>query len=67
MYRCRTCQATESASNNCVFRNTLGGSTGETAGVTTDVGSDPTVRLPGMQQNLNLFNHLKWEGVLMSG
>ncbi|CAZ84686.1 unnamed protein product [Tuber melanosporum] len=43
MYRCRTCQATESASNNCVFRNTLGGSTGETAGVTTDVGSDPTL------------------------
>ncbi|KAH0614682.1 uncharacterized protein H6S33_000318 [Morchella sextelata] len=43
LYRCRTCQATEAASNYCVFRNVLGGSAGETAGVTTDVGSDPTL------------------------
>ncbi|KAL7267555.1 DNA-directed RNA polymerase II core subunit rpb9 [Rhizina undulata] len=43
MYRCRTCQATEPASNYCVFRNVLANNTGETAGVTTDVGTDPTL------------------------
>lgn len=43
LYRCRTCQATESATNYCVFRNVLGGSSGETAGVITDIGSDPTL------------------------
>ena len=43
MYRCRTCHNTEPAQNYCVFRNTLTSNAGETAGVTTDIGSDPTV------------------------
>ncbi|RCI15117.1 hypothetical protein L249_6568 [Ophiocordyceps polyrhachis-furcata BCC 54312] len=42
-FTCRTCQYTEEASSSCVFRNVLNNSAGETAGVTQDVGSDPTV------------------------
>lgn len=42
-FTCRTCQYTEEAQSSCVFRNVLNNSAGETAGVTQDVGSDPTV------------------------
>lgn len=42
-FTCRTCQYTEEARSTCVFRNILNNSAGETAGVTQDVGSDPTV------------------------
>ncbi|OAA50403.1 DNA-directed RNA polymerase, M/15kDa subunit [Metarhizium rileyi] len=41
-FTCRTCQYTEEAQSTCVFRNVLNNSAGETAGVTQDVGSDPT-------------------------
>ncbi|PHH81690.1 hypothetical protein CDD82_178 [Ophiocordyceps australis] len=40
---CRTCQYSEEAASTCVFRNVMNNSAGETAGVTQDVGSDPTV------------------------
>lgn len=40
---CRTCQYSEDASSTCIFRNVLNNTAGETAGVTQDVGSDPTV------------------------
>ena len=43
MFACRTCQFSEEAKSSCVFRNNLYNITGETAGVTQDVGSDPTV------------------------
>ncbi|KAI9675392.1 MAG: hypothetical protein M1817_001296 [Caeruleum heppii] len=46
MFACRTCQFSEPATSSCVFRNQLQNSVGETAGVTQDVGSDPTVGLP---------------------
>ncbi|KAI9843686.1 MAG: hypothetical protein M1837_006153 [Sclerophora amabilis] len=46
MFACRTCQFSEPATSSCVFRNQLNNSVGETAGVTQDVGSDPTVTLP---------------------
>lgn len=46
MYSCRTCQFSEPAATACVFRNVLSQSVGETAGVTQDVGLDPTVGLP---------------------
>lgn len=46
MFACRTCQFSEPATSACVFRNILHNSVGETAGVTQDVGSDPTVGLP---------------------
>ncbi|CAG9944060.1 unnamed protein product [Clonostachys rosea f. rosea IK726] len=42
-FTCRTCQYTEDATTTCVFRNVLNETAGETAGVTQDVGSDPTV------------------------
>lgn len=42
-FTCRTCQYTEEAASTCVFRNVMNNAAGETAGVTQDVGSDPTV------------------------
>lgn len=42
-FACRTCQYSEEAVSSCVFRNVLNNAVGETAGVTQDVGSDPTV------------------------
>lgn len=47
MFACRTCQFSEEAISSCVFRNNLYNTVGETAGVTQDVGSDPTVGFPG--------------------
>jgi DNA-directed RNA polymerase subunit M/transcription elongation factor TFIIS len=44
-FACRTCQYSEEALSSCVFRNVLNNAVGETAGVTQDVGSDPTVSL----------------------
>lgn len=46
MFACRTCQYSEDATSSCVFRNSIYNIIGETAGVTQDVGSDPTVGLP---------------------
>ena len=43
MFACRTCQFSEPAPSSCVYRNTLSNTVGETAGVTQDVASDPTV------------------------
>ncbi|KAI1633106.1 hypothetical protein F4809DRAFT_41480 [Biscogniauxia mediterranea] len=45
-FTCRTCQYTEEATSSCVFRHVMNSAAGETAGVTQDVGSDPTVRNP---------------------
>lgn len=42
-FTCRTCQYTEEATSTCVFRNLMNNTAGATAGVTQDVGSDPTV------------------------
>lgn len=43
MYQCRTCQHTQEATSNCVYRNILKNLAGDTAGVTQDVAMDPTV------------------------
>lgn len=43
MFTCRTCNFSEEATSSCIFRNTMNNAAGETAGVTQDVGSDPTV------------------------
>ena len=43
---CRTCNFTDKATSSCIFRNVLNNAAGETAGVTQDVGSDPTVGDP---------------------
>jgi DNA-directed RNA polymerase II subunit RPB9 len=45
-FACRTCQYSEEATSSCVFRNVMNNTVGETAGVTQDVGSDPTVGFP---------------------
>ncbi|PYH85441.1 putative DNA directed RNA polymerase II 15 kDa subunit [Aspergillus uvarum CBS 121591] len=47
MFTCRTCHVGEPATSYCVYQNKLNTQVGDTAGVTTDVGSDPTVCLPG--------------------
>ncbi|KAK7735952.1 hypothetical protein SLS53_007331 [Cytospora paraplurivora] len=47
MYTCRTCQHSEEATSNCIYRNVLKNTVGETAGVTQDVASDPTVSRDG--------------------
>lgn len=49
MYQCRTCQHTQEASSNCVYRNILKSQAGDTAGVTQDVALDPTVGAPGSE------------------
>lgn len=46
MYTCRTCHVAEPATSPCVYQNKLNSQVGDTAGVTQDVGSDPTVGLP---------------------
>ena len=43
LFTCRTCQYTEEAVSTCVYRNNLTSGGNETAGVTQDVSSDPTV------------------------
>jgi DNA-directed RNA polymerase II subunit RPB9 len=43
MFTCRTCKFSEEATSSCIYRNVLNNAVGETAGVTQDVGSDPTV------------------------
>lgn len=43
LFSCRTCHVSEPASSYCVFQNKLNTQVGDTAGVTQDVGSDPTV------------------------
>ncbi|KAF3938245.1 hypothetical protein ABW19_dt0205271 [Dactylella cylindrospora] len=42
LFGCRNCNFVEEAASQCVFRNVLSSVAEETAGVTTDVGSDPT-------------------------
>ncbi|KAK0717661.1 hypothetical protein B0T26DRAFT_710481 [Lasiosphaeria miniovina] len=43
LFTCRTCNYNEEATSTCIFRNILNNAAGETAGVTQDVGSDPTL------------------------
>lgn len=47
MFTCRTCHVGEPASSHCVYQNHLHSQVGDTAGVTQDVTSDPTVCNPG--------------------
>jgi DNA-directed RNA polymerase II subunit RPB9 len=48
MFTCRTCNFSEEATSSCIFRNIQNNAAGETAGVTQDVGSDPTVGDPSI-------------------
>ncbi|KAG9243116.1 hypothetical protein BJ878DRAFT_512341 [Calycina marina] len=42
-FSCRTCTFSEPAQSSCVFRNKFRNDTAEVAGVTTDIGADPTL------------------------
>lgn len=44
LFVCKACHATQMFDNACTYRNHLGSTVTETAGVTTDVANDPTVR-----------------------
>ncbi|CRG90518.1 DNA-directed RNA polymerase II subunit I [Talaromyces islandicus] len=46
LFTCRTCHVAEPATSPCVYQNVLNHQVGDTAGVTQDVGSDPTVGYP---------------------
>ncbi|KAJ5485488.1 hypothetical protein N7539_005476, partial [Penicillium diatomitis] len=46
MFTCRTCHVGEPATSHCVYQNKLNSQVGDTAGVTQDVASDPTVGTP---------------------
>jgi DNA-directed RNA polymerase II subunit RPB9 len=45
VFACRTCMYSEAPSSSCVYRNDLSNTVGDTAGITQDVGQDPTVGL----------------------
>jgi DNA-directed RNA polymerase II subunit RPB9 len=47
-FACRTCSYSQEADTSCVFRNQLSNTVGATAGITQDVGQDPTVGLPSL-------------------
>jgi len=47
-FACRTCAYSEPAATSCVFRNEFRNTVGDTAGITQDVGQDPT--LPRVQK-----------------
>ncbi|KAK0622575.1 DNA-directed RNA polymerase II subunit RPB9 [Immersiella caudata] len=49
LFTCRTCSYSEEAQSSCIFRNVLNNAAGETAGVTQDVGSDPTLPRSNME------------------
>ncbi|KAI9734499.1 MAG: hypothetical protein M1834_002099 [Cirrosporium novae-zelandiae] len=55
MFACRTCQFSEPATSACVFRNRLETSVGDTAGVTQDVGSDPTSQQRSAETGMKLY------------
>jgi len=42
-FACRTCYYSEDAETTCIFRNELSNTVGDTAGITQDIGEDPTV------------------------
>lgn len=44
LFVCKACHATQIFDSACTYRNQLGSTVTETAGVTTDVANDPTVR-----------------------
>ncbi|KAF2248453.1 DNA-directed RNA polymeras-like protein II subunit RPB9 [Trematosphaeria pertusa] len=45
LFACRTCSFAEEAPSSCVMRHEIASTVGDTAGVTSDIGQDPTVGL----------------------
>ncbi|KAB8349883.1 hypothetical protein FH972_023896 [Carpinus fangiana] len=50
IFACRNCDYREPAPSSCIYRNELTNTVGETAGITQDVGQDPTVGDPTSAQ-----------------
>ncbi|KAK7516787.1 hypothetical protein IWZ03DRAFT_312394 [Phyllosticta citriasiana] len=44
-FACRTCSYETEAQSSCIYRNELSNTAAETAGVTSDLGQDPTVNM----------------------
>ncbi|KAF2730657.1 hypothetical protein EJ04DRAFT_567515 [Polyplosphaeria fusca] len=45
LYSCKTCSFQQDAPTSCVMRHEIASTVGDTAGITQDVGQDPTVGL----------------------
>ncbi|KAF2144137.1 uncharacterized protein K452DRAFT_285365 [Aplosporella prunicola CBS 121167] len=43
MFACRTCSYSQDADTACIYRNDMHNTASETAGVTSDLGQDPTL------------------------
>ncbi|KIV92268.1 hypothetical protein, variant 2 [Exophiala mesophila] len=56
LYICKACHATTTHDSACTFRQHLGATVQETAGVTTDVANDPTVRDSPPTESSDLFS-----------
>ncbi|KAF2751304.1 hypothetical protein M011DRAFT_473801 [Sporormia fimetaria CBS 119925] len=56
LFACRTCAFTEEAQSACVMRHEISSTVGATAGITQDVGQDPTVGLTRHLSNTTLSN-----------
>ncbi|KAK8252332.1 hypothetical protein HDK77DRAFT_479319 [Phyllosticta capitalensis] len=51
-FACRTCSYETEAQSSCIYRNELSNTAAETAGVTSDLGQDPTVSSSAMHPNI---------------
>jgi DNA-directed RNA polymerase II subunit RPB9 len=58
LFACRTCSFAEEAPSSCVMRHEIASTVGDTAGVTAEVGQDPTV---GLTRSLSHTSLSIWE------
>ena len=54
-YICRTCTYKEDAETTCIFRHELANTVGDTAGITQDIGEDPTVGEDSNDPNADFY------------
>ncbi|KAF1965609.1 hypothetical protein BU23DRAFT_22260 [Bimuria novae-zelandiae CBS 107.79] len=59
LFACRTCAHVEDAPSACVMRTEIASSAGDTAGVTSDIGQDPTV---GLARSLSRTSLMELDG-----
>jgi DNA-directed RNA polymerase II subunit RPB9 len=58
LFACRTCSFAEEAPSSCVMRHDIASTVGDTAGVTAEVGQDPTV---GLSRSFSRASLDTWE------
>jgi len=58
LFACRTCSFAEEAPSSCVMRHEIASTVGDTAGVTAEVGQDPTV---GLTRSLSRTSLNAWD------